>query len=85
MPTFNLLPPPSSLLPPLSPPPPSSPQVHGAYSSTVRPGATVPLHAVDGFIRVKPGELLPRDAYLKKVHILQLEVCRKSLCVELRL
>ena len=41
----------------------------------MRSGATVPLHPVDGPIRVKPGELLPKDSHLRKIHILQLQVC----------
>ena len=40
----------------------------------MRSGATVPLHPVDGPIRVKPGELLPKGTHLRKIHILQLQV-----------
>lgn len=50
------------------------PKVHGAYVSKIEHGRKIPLHPVDKVPEVIPGELLSRSTYLKRAHIVTLEV-----------
>ncbi|XP_064396100.1 intermembrane lipid transfer protein VPS13C-like isoform X3 [Halichondria panicea] len=50
-------------------------KVHGAYSSTVRHGRSVPLHPMTEALQLKPGEYLPREVYKKRrVHIVTIAI-----------
>jgi hypothetical protein len=50
-------------------------KVHGAYSLILRhDDPALPLHPTEGVAKMRPGELLPRDSHLSRVHIVQLQV-----------
>ena len=49
-------------------------QVHGAYSDTLRPAGRTPLHPTEGYSRLRPGELVPKETHKRRVHIIEMKV-----------